>query len=114
MGLVLGGVIVSAFLGALISVFKWLADPYTQLPAITFWLMGSFADVGYRHFYAFIPLTAGLALLWLARWRINALSMGPQEAAALGVDTRLYYGLVIGGATLASSAASAASRTASS
>ena len=103
--LVLGGVIVSSFFSAFISILKTLADPYTQLPSITFWFMGSFADINYGHFIAFIPMAAGILLIYLSRWRINALSMGMKEAAALGVDTKLYCLLIIGGATLASSAA---------
>ncbi len=103
--LVLGGVIVSSFFSAFISILKTLADPYTQLPSITFWFMGSFADINYSHFLAFIPMAAGILLIYLSRWRINALSMGVKEAASLGVDTRLYCLLIIGGATLASSAA---------
>ena len=103
--LILGGVIVSSFFGALISILKCIADPYTQLPSITFWFMGSFADINYTHFLAFIPITIGLVLIYLSRWRINALSMGSREAMSLGVDVRLYNLMIIGGATLATSAA---------
>ncbi len=103
--LVLGGVIVSSFFSAFISILKTLADPYTQLPSITFWFMGSFADINYGHFIAFVPMTLGILLIYLSRWRINALSMGLKEAASLGVNTNLYCLLIIGGATLASSAA---------
>ena len=103
--LVLGGVIVSSFFSAFISILKTLADPYTQLPSITFWFMGSFADINYGHFFAFIPMALGILVIYLSRWRINALSMGLKEAASLGVDTKLFCLLIIGGATLASSAA---------
>src|SRR5215467_5287781 len=41
--LVLSGVVVGALAGACISLVKILADPYDQLPAITFWLLGSLA-----------------------------------------------------------------------
>ena len=66
--LILGGVIVSSFFSALISIMKYMADPYSQLPSITFWFMGSFADINYTHFYAFIPLALGIALIFLSRW----------------------------------------------
>ena len=64
---------------------KYLADPYNQLPAITFWLLGSLAatDPG-----DVARLAAGAARprrLWLLRWRINVLSLGDEEAASLGV-----------------------------
>ena len=103
--LILGGVIVSSFFSALISIMKYIADPYSQLPSITFWFMGSFADINYTHFYAFIPMALGIALIFLSRWRINALSMGDKEATALGVDVKKYKFLIIGGATLATASA---------
>jgi len=43
--LVLAGIVVGALAGAGISLVKVLADPYDQLPAITFWLLGSLAGV---------------------------------------------------------------------
>lgn len=103
--LILGGVIVSSFFAALISILKFIADPYSQLPTITFWFMGSFASINYTHFYAFLPMTAGIVMIFLARWRINVLSMGEKEASALGVDVKLWQFLIIGGATLATASA---------
>lgn len=103
--LVLGGVVVSALFGSLTSLLKYVADPYTELPAITFWMMGSLASVNYSHLVAAIPMVVGMGLVWLCRWKINALSMGDKEALALGVDTRLYKLLIIGGATLCTAAA---------
>lgn len=103
--LILGGVIVSSFFAALISIMKFIADPYSQLPTITFWFMGSFASINYTHFVAFIPMTAGMIMIFLARWRINVLSMGEKEAAALGIDVRLWQFVIIGGATLATASA---------
>ncbi len=103
--LILGGVIVSSFFSALISILKYMADPYSQLPTIPFWFMGSFASITYTHFYAFIPMALGILLIFLSRWRINVLSMGDKEAAALGVDVRKYKFLIVGGATLATASA---------
>ena len=103
--LILGGTIVSAFFSALVSVLKYIADPYSQLPAITFWLMGSFASVGLPHLKALLPMSAGMLLILICRRRIDALSMGEREAASLGVDVRLYSILVIGGATLCTAGA---------
>lgn len=103
--LILGGVVVSSFFSALTSILKFIADPYTQLPTITFWFMGSLASIGYKQFIAFIPMIIGLGMIFLSRWKINALSMGEKEAIALGVNTKLYKLLIIGGATLATSSA---------
>ena len=103
--LILGGVVVSNFFSALTSILKYLADPYSQLPAITFWFMGSLSSVSYTQFIAFIPMTIGMLMIFLSRWKINALSMGEKEALALGVDTKFYKFMIIGGATLATASA---------
>ena len=103
--MILGGTIVGAFFSALVSVMKYLADPYSQLPGITFWFMGSFASVGWPHLIALIPMVFGILLVFLFRWRLNVLSMGDREAAALGLDVQKCRFLVIGGASLATAAA---------
>ena len=103
--LILGGTIVSAFFGALVSAMKYFADPYSQLPAITFWLMGGFASVGTKHLTALIPMSIGMLLILFCRRRIDVLSMGEREAASLGLDVRLYSLMVIGGATLCTAGA---------
>lgn len=103
--MILGGTIVGAFFSALVSVMKYIADPYSQLPGITFWFMGSFASVGYSQLFALIPMSMGMLLIFLSRWRLNVLSMGDREAASLGLDVRLCRFLVIGGASLCTAAA---------
>jgi len=86
--LVLGGIAVGALFSALISLAKYAADPYDQLPAIVFWLMGSLASVSNRDILMVAaPILIGMSVLLLIRWRINLLSMGDEEARALGVDT---------------------------
>lgn len=103
--LVLGGVVVSSFFGAFTSLLKYLADPYAELPALTFWAMGSLSSIGYQHFIAFIPMILGIVLIYLSRWKINVLSMGDKEATSLGLDPVFYKVLIVGGATLATSSA---------
>jgi iron complex transport system permease protein len=104
--LVLGGVIVSSVFSALISLVKYVADPYEQLPAIVFWLMGSLATARYEDMaIAAPPIVLGAIGLWSVRWRINVLSMGDKEAHTLGVNTRLTKGIVIVCATLATAGA---------
>jgi iron complex transport system permease protein len=99
--LVLGGVVVGALAGACISLVKILADPYDQLPAITFWLLGSLAGVKLVDLATVAPLVlAGLVPLVLFRWRIGVLSLGDDEARSLGVDVFRLRALVIGAATL--------------
>lgn len=104
--LVLGGTIVSSIFSALISLAKYVADPYNQLPSIVFWLMGSLASPRLDSIItAGIPMIIGIVGLILVRWRINVLSMGDKEAQALGINTTLNKGLVIICATLATAGA---------
>jgi iron complex transport system permease protein len=99
--LVLGGVVVGALAGACISLIKILADPYDQLPAITFWLLGSLASVKLADLAVAAPLVlAGLVPLVLYRWRIGVLSLGDDEARALGVHAVRLRAAVIAAATL--------------
>ncbi len=108
--LVLAGVVLGSLLGACVALMKYLADPYNQLPAITFWLLGSLAAVDPRDLWVVAPLLlAGLLPLWLLRWRINILSLDDEEARALGVETGRIRLVVIIGATLMTSAAVAIS-----
>jgi iron complex transport system permease protein len=70
--LVLAGVVVGALAGSAISLLKVLADPYDQLPAITFWLLGSLASIKLEDLLATVPVAAlGLVPLALLRWRIR-------------------------------------------
>lgn len=99
--LVLGGVVVGALAGAAISLLKILADPYDQLPAITFWLLGSLASIRGSDIMSVLPMVLiGLVPLVLLRWRINALSLGDDEAKTLGLDAGRLRFIVIAAATL--------------
>jgi iron complex transport system permease protein len=99
--LVLTGVVMGALAGAATSLLKVMADPYDQLPAITFWLLGSLARVTSGDLLPVLPaVILGLIPLVLLRWRINVLSLGDDEARALGIDASRLRLLVIGAATL--------------
>ncbi|MGI8577301.1 MAG: FecCD family ABC transporter permease [Nocardioidaceae bacterium] len=84
--LVLGGVVTGSFFSALVALLTYLANPYTTLPAIVFWLLGSVATATYSSvLVALGPVLVGTVLLILLRWRINVLSLGDEDAAALGL-----------------------------
>jgi len=98
---VLGGVVTGSFFTALVSLVTYVADPYTKLPAIVFWLLGSVAAATFvKVVIALVPITAGTAVLLLLRWRINVLSLGDEDAAALGVRPALLRWVVLGSAAL--------------
>jgi len=106
--LVLIGVVIGALAGAATSLLKVLADPYDQLPAITFWLLGSLASITTEDIRPALPAVAvGLVPLVLLRWRINVLSLGDDEARALGVEAGRTRLLVIAAATLVTASVTA-------
>lgn len=103
--LVLAGVVVGSLAGAAISLLKILADPYDQLPAITFWLLGSLAAVNGRDLASAAPLVAmGVVPLVLLRWRMNILTLGDEEARALGVEAARLRRWIVAAATLMTAA----------
>ena len=104
--LVLAGVVIGTLLSSVVGLIKYLADPYNQLPAITFWLLGSLTGITPADLGAILPaIVAGLVPLYLLRWRINVMTLGDEEAQALGVDTQRIRLVVIAAATLMSAAA---------
>jgi iron complex transport system permease protein len=103
--LVLTGVVVGALLGAGVGLVKYLADPYNQLPAMTFWLLGSLAAVNVSDLLPlFGPVTIGTAVLIALRWRMNVMSLPEEEARALGMATGPLRIAIVAAATLTTSA----------
>ncbi|GHS89805.1 iron ABC transporter permease [Synergistales bacterium] len=105
LGLVLAGIVINAFFTALISLIEYVADPYNKLPAIVVWLMGSFASASWDKLrYSAPPLLTAAALLYFLRFRIGVLSLGSEEARALGIDIQRTQWLVLGLVALVASA----------
>ena len=103
--LILAGIMVGSLFSAGTSYLKLVADPSNQLPAITYWLMGSLSGVRLSSVLpAAIPMAIGLVPLLLLRWRLNLLGLGESEAHALGVDTDLLRAVLILCATLITAA----------
>lgn len=94
--LVLAGVVVSAFCASMVSLVTYFANPEDSLPAIVYWLMGSFATASYTKvgIVALALLLAGVPLL-LLRFQINILSLGDEEAEALGLNVERLRWLVL-------------------
>ena len=103
--LVLTGVVVGALLGAGVGLVKYLADPYNQLPAMTFWLLGSLAAANVSDLLPlFGPVALGTAVLIAMRWRMNVMSLPEEEARSLGVPTGPLRVAIVAAATLTTSA----------
>lgn len=106
LALILSGILVGTLFTSGTSLIKYMADPYDKLPAITYWLMGSLAAVAPRDVLSvIIPMLAGAVPLYLLRWRLNVLSLGEEEARALGINTGRLKFLVIVCSTLMTAAA---------
>ncbi len=104
--LVLCGIAIAALFSAFISMIKYVADPYEQLPTIVFWLMGSLSAVTNQDILMVtLPMVVGSGILLLIRWRINVLSMGEDEAQTLGVDTKKLHIIIITCCTIVTAAA---------
>lgn len=105
LALVLSGILIGTLFSSGTSLLKYMADPYDKLPAITYWLMGSLASIDNKDVMAAgIPILIGAIPLFLVRWRLNVLSLGEEEATALGLDTKKLRFLVIVCSTLMTSA----------
>ena len=99
--LILSGMMVSSLFSAGTSYLKLVADTQQQLPAITYWLMGSLSSIKPRDvLFLVIPVTLGLVPLLILSWRMNLLTLGEEEARSMGVNTRLLRFTVILCATL--------------
>lgn len=94
--MVLAGIIITSLFNALISLLKFVADPYEELPSIVFWLMGSFSQIGWSEVRFSLPIMLPAAMvLLLFRWHLNILSMGDEEALSMGVNVVFVRLLII-------------------
>jgi iron complex transport system permease protein len=108
--LVLAGVVIGSLLGAGVGLVKYLADPYNQLPAMTFWLLGSLAATSASDLLPLLgPVAIGTIVLVALRWRMNVMSLPDEEARALGVSTGPLRIAIVAAATLVTSASVATS-----
>lgn len=107
--LVLTGVVIGALLGAGVGLVKYVADPYSELPAMTFWLLGSLAATTSSDLVPLLgPVAVGALVLFALRWRMNVMSLPDEEARALGLSTGPLRIAIIAAATLVTSASVAA------
>ena len=108
--LILAGMKISSLFSAGTSFVKLVADTQQQLPAITYWLMGSLSSIKDKDVvFLAIPVALGMIPLFFLRWRMNLLTVGEEEAQSMGVNTRRLRGAVIVCATLLTSASVAVS-----
>ena len=99
--IVLAGIMIGSLFSALVSLTKYVADEESQLPAITYWLMGGLDKASFKTLaFGAPPIIIGIAVLWLLKWRLNILPLTDDEARAAGVDIRKLRGVTILCATM--------------
>ena len=99
--LILAGMIVGSFANAALSFIKFTADPYEELPAIVFWIMGGLYRANwYMVLNILIILIPSMLLIILLSWKVNILSLGDEEASSLGINTRCFRLVLLGLGTL--------------
>ena len=106
--LILSGVALSSLAGALTSLALNLSpNPFASYEII-FWLLGSLKDRSMVHVAVALPLmAAGAALLLSSSRALDALTLGEESAASLGIDMRRARLFVVGGVALMVGAATA-------
>jgi iron complex transport system permease protein len=106
--LVLAGVAVSSLSAALMSLALNLSpNPYAAAE-IMFWLLGSVTDRSMDHVALAVPLMAlGWAMLAASARSLDALSLGEDAAASLGVDLKRTRALVVTGTAISVGAGTA-------
>ena len=99
--LILAGMVVSTLFSSFITLIKYVADPESKLPEITYLLMGSLATVNQRDvLFLIVPLLLGVVPTFVLRWRLNVMVFGDEEAASLGLNVKRIRGVLIVCATL--------------
>lgn len=99
--LVLSGMVVSALFSAFVTLIKYVADPFSKLPEITYWLMGGLSSANMSDVkMAVFPVLIGVLILFAMRWKLNVLSFGEEEASTLGINTKRVRFLTIIAATV--------------
>jgi iron complex transport system permease protein len=105
MRLILAGIAVSAMFSAGVGALKYMSDPLTQLPEITFWLLGGLAGVTWVQFWTVVPVvTVSVYVLYRMRWRLNLLSLDDSTAFSLGASPGRERALVLGAGVAATAA----------
>lgn len=102
--IILSGIIIGALFNAFISLIKYTADAESELPAISYWLMGSLSNANYKTLsYGLFPIILGILVLFFIRWRLNLLSLTQDEANSSGVNIYLLRVICVVFATIITS-----------
>ena len=110
--LLLAGVAINAFLGAIVSAIIILLPDNGALREILFWLAGGLDSRSWEHVRISAPLIlAGTALITVMARDLNLLTLGDDEARSMGVRVGLTRVSLLGAAALVTGSAVAVSGT---
>jgi iron complex transport system permease protein len=100
--LILAGIAISALFSSGVGLLKYMADPLTQLPEITFWLLGGLSGSTWAQFYSILPVVSvSLLILILLRWRLNLLTLSDAASFSMGASPKVERIVMLGAAVLA-------------
>lgn len=99
--IVLAGIMMGSLFNALVSLIKFMADEESQLPAITYWLMGGLNNAAFKTLVLGAPpIVLGILVLYLLRWRMNLLPLSEDEGKSSGVNITRLRGITVFCATV--------------
>jgi iron complex transport system permease protein len=102
--LILAGVVIQALISAVLSFLLTIAKE--KLPAVLFWMMGSFSLADWSYIKILIPLSCtGIVIIWVFSGSLNVLSLGEETASYLGVPVTMVRIVLLVTASLLTGAA---------
>jgi iron complex transport system permease protein len=94
--LVLSGIIVSAFFSALLSMIKYLADPYEQLPSIVFWTMGGLYRANWTNAIgAGLIVIPSIIIVNSLRFKLKMLLLNDEMARTMGMEVSKFRNYIL-------------------
>jgi len=95
--LLLGGIAVSSFLTAMVSLFTFLSGSESALRSILFWSMGDFGRADWAMLpYLAITLLIGLSIFFFLQKELHILYLGAERASTIGVSVTRTRWLMLG------------------
>lgn len=99
--LILAGIVVGSLFSSGVGYAKLVADTQNQLPAITYWMLGSLSGAKNNMVLkTLIPMFTGFVLLWIERYKMNLLTLSDEEAESMGINVKRSRLIAIIGATV--------------
>ncbi len=100
--LILSGIAISALFSSGVGILKYVADPLSELPTLTFWLLGGLWSATWSDLIYILPFVLpSLLIMYLMRWRLNLLSLDDKTAFSLGISSAYERLLLLSAAVLA-------------